>query len=129
MTIDEFITKHSLTMRSKHINKRPDDVMDDMPKGSRHYECSITNNYRTLTIYFTQGPAIKHDPELDDVLDCLRLDAEAGSLDPFEFMSEFGYDEPKKAKQVWEACARSRELLLDFLGEEALQELLECEGL
>jgi hypothetical protein len=44
-----------------------------------------------MTVYFSQGPAISREPTIEDVLDCLVLDA--SGADSFEdWCAEFGYD-------------------------------------
>ncbi len=52
-------------------------------------------------------------------------DAESALMSPFEFMREFGYDDPKLAERVYNACSEelsnaerivSRDELLELIG-------------
>lgn len=70
-------------------------------------------------------------PDLAEVLDSLRLDAECGGADSFEdFAAEYGYDEDsRKAEAIYRACQKIRSDLRRLLGSVAFTELLETERL
>lgn len=69
-TIEQFIAEHGLTMTSELVPENPN--MDDMPKGSQHYYCTIVmeSGEKSLSVYYSVGPHIvenwlfKHGPKV-----------------------------------------------------------------
>ena len=93
--------------------------MSDMPAGSYHYKVTLRFRRRTLTTYFSCGPAIDHEPTAADVLSCLCSDANAGAQDFDGFCSDFGYDtDSRKAEKAWRACQKMADRLPVFLGDD-----------
>lgn len=125
-----FMDKYNIVMaRAEQISKRPDHLMDDMPPGSTHWKVAFErwigeSKRSTISTYFSQGPAHKTSPTAEDVFSCLISDAEAGQYDPFEFMLEFGYTNPRQARRAWQACVLARQQMIEFLGEDLLEEAL-----
>lgn len=119
MEITEFIAKEKITFLPQFIETRPDGGMPDMPEGSTHWRVTFKRGRKTLTTYYTMGPAHRGDVEAADVLNSLALDAQ-GVLDCprfAEFAREYGYDEDsRKAESTFKACLRIKQKLERFLG-------------
>lgn len=125
-TVAEFMASHGITMTVQEIGDRPDGVMEDMPSGSSHWRC-VFRNGRTLTCYFSMGPAHVGPPEADHVLDALASDASLydNSRSFEEFAQEMGYSEDsRRAQRIYRACATQSRKLKQFLGEVDFQSLL-----
>jgi hypothetical protein len=129
-TIEQFVKKHGIHFDAHQIPSNPN--MSDMPTGSRHWSCTLRRNqgepFGTLTIPFSQGPAIIEDPTAEDILDCLASDASGieSSAETFEdWCGEYGYDtDSRKAEAIFNACVEQTERLRAFLTPEEFEELL-----
>jgi hypothetical protein len=92
-----------MRLTSVMVDSRHDSLMSD---SAVHYKCTLFNNGRQMTFYFSHGSAICHDPILSDVLESLESDSSVP--DTFEeFCSEFGYDvDSRKAESMFKACKK-----------------------
>lgn len=73
---------------------------------------------KTITRDYFMGPALKHEPTLMEVLECLINDAEAvADRMPEDFISDFGYEEDDRAHalKVYKACERTAKRLAEIL--------------
>lgn len=129
-TIQDFVNSRGIHFTATRIPSNPS--MTDMPTGSRHWSCVLRRNqgepFGTLTVPFSQGPAIKEDPTASDVLNCLALDASGieSSAGTFEdWCDEYGYDpDSRKAERIFNECLEQTQRLRQFLGDEAFEALL-----
>ena len=125
MTIQEFADSHGLTLYTEPTDHNPN-MSDDMD----HWKCRIRNDAgQTMTIIFSKG--LGHNgkkPEIDEVLDCIASDY---TTELFEtWASEYGYDtDSRSAERTWKACIKQSNRALRFLGQDALNQLLDCERL
>jgi len=131
MDVNEFARKHRVTMTATLVGSNPN--MDDMPAGSTHWSCELRRSLdvrgaqgrrlkRTLTTYFSMGPAHCKEPTVYDLLDCLASDACTIENAPTfeEFARDLGYDEDsRKAERIYKVCQKQTEKLRQFLGEDA----------
>jgi hypothetical protein len=126
-TLKAFIRQHRTTMLADWAERNPN--IDSMPPGLRQFRCTLRCGHRRMTVYFSQGPAIEHEPTVEDVLDCLASDA-AGAADTFEdWCAELGYDsDSRKAEQTYRLIREQSEKLAALLGP-AFGELLKVERL
>lgn len=64
------------------------------------------------------------EPKLNDIMDCLLSDyyAYLNARDVQDFMNEFGYEDEKQAKRIYEACGKQKEKLDDLFGGESVVE-------
>lgn len=121
-----FIRKHRIRMVAELTEANPN--MTDMPRGSNHWKCVLRCGRRSMTVPFSQGPAICREPTAEDVLDCMSSDASgyenARSFE--EWAGEYGYDtDSRKAERVWNAVERQSKGLRRLLGsDEAYKSLL-----
>lgn len=87
------------------------------------YRCVIKNNGKRFTFDFQCNK--KHDVKIEDVLDCLLLDASAyeQSADILDFSNEFGYKSYKEAEKAFNGCKRTYNALNRLFNESELNML------
>lgn len=126
MHIKQFIARHGITMTADWADRNPN--MDGDPEWARmasHWRCRLVKSRdrrRQLTVYFSQGPAHASNPKVDDVLDCLAMDAAAiENASSFEdWCSEYGYDtDSRRAERIYNVCRREAKRLKQFIGNDA----------
>ena len=124
-TVKHFIEENGIGFDAVMIDKRPDGLLDDMPKGSNHWKTVISHKRHKMTVYFSQGPAICHDPSCEDVLNCCASDAQS-CADSFEdFCGNMGYDtDSRKAEKIFKACQKMRDSLDRLLGDGLASKLI-----
>lgn len=124
-TIPEFIKENNISITSESIAENPNskDWVD-----ANHYKVKLKNGSKTMTIYFSQGLGITHEPDVPSVLNCLASDSTCESYTFNEFCDEFGYDSDSiKANETYKACLKNSKKLKKFLGVK-FNDLLECEA-
>lgn len=92
----------------------------------RLYKCIIKYNGRQYTFKYQCNA--KFTPELNDVMDCLLLDAfsYSDSKDIIDFANEFGYDiyeDRKHVKKIYNACKKTWNALNRLFTEEEIAEI------
>src|SRR3990167_8432953 len=105
INLEQFIARNRVRMSAEWADSNPN--MADMPGGSSHWKCKIKAGKRSMTVYFSQGPAHSREPTAADLLDCLASDA--STIDNArgfeEFCSELGYDtDSRKAERIFKVC-------------------------
>ncbi len=124
--LGRFVREQKVSMTAEWIAKRPDALMSDM-QGANHYRCILRVGGRQMTLYYSMGSAHTTAPTVEDVLNCLALDA-AGSFNAQNFedwASELGYDtDSRKAENIFKAMERQARKLQVLFGEPAYQQLL-----
>jgi len=124
MTIQEFIALHQVKFSAEWISRRSDGS-EWMP-GSSHWSCKFRCGRKSMTVEFSQGPAISGEPTCEDVLDCIASDVGGiKSARTFEeWASDLGFDaDSRKAEQTYKACELQGEKLDLLLGIEAAEQL------
>lgn len=72
MTIEEFIKKHNITIKSEQVGDNPN--FSDW-KDATHWKVTLKRPGKRVTIFFSQGLGFKGlPPELPGVLECLACD-------------------------------------------------------
>lgn len=126
MTLQQFIKKHRLRMESDLTDRNPNMDDDNWSRQATHWKCVIKRGRATMTVHFSQGPAVAREPELDDVLDSLASDS-ASYLNARGFedwAGEYGYDtDSRKAERTFSAVGKQVADLRRLLGQPALEEL------
>jgi len=126
MKISQFIKKHRLRIECELTDRNPNMADDEWARTATHWECVIKRGRDRMTVHFSQGPAVVHEPEIDEVLDSLASDA-AGYLNARDFddwASEYGYDtDSRRAERIFNAVGEQVTDLRRLLGQQALQEL------
>ncbi len=116
MTIKEFIEKYKLRIESEFIG-----VGHDNPefKNSDCYKVTISRPGHRMTFLFYHGIAIKHEPTLDKIIECLQSDASCADYDFEEFCSNLGYDEDnRRAERIYKAIQKETVRLKTFFGDD-----------
>jgi hypothetical protein len=124
MKLDEFISKHGISMTTRRADSNPS-MVDS--RDMNHYRVTIKAGRSRMTIPFSQGYGIKHDPELGNVLDCLASDASGfeNSRSFEDWAGDYGYDtDSRKAERTFMAVGKQSAKLKALLGEDAYSELL-----
>lgn len=123
-TMTEFIKNNNVTMTFEQADSNP--YISDMPSGSNHYKVTIKKNGKQFTTYYSQGPAIYHGPEIEDVLNCLALDSLSfeNARDFEDFANEFGYDtDSRRAEKIYRACEKTSKSMHRLFSDYQLEEL------
>ncbi len=127
MTIKAFAKRLGIEMDCTEVGENPN--MSGMPRGSRHYECVLRRGEDTgdaVTITYSMGPALEREPEVEDVLGCLAMDAStylnARSFE--EWAGELGFDaDSRKAERTYQAVGKQVSDLEGLIGKGGVQEL------
>jgi hypothetical protein len=101
------------------IIEGPNYTRDDQDWEHNAYIVRLKRAGRVLTTDWMQGLGIAHDPQPEDVLASLMLDASAyeNARDFSDFAADFGYDEDsRKAERIYAACGVTARKLRQFLG-------------
>lgn len=125
-TIADFIAQHGLSMSCQRTSSNPN--MADS-KDMDHWVCTLVNGEDTMRLVFSMGRGHKGaKPSLDEVLNCLALEA-MGVCETFEdWCNEYGYDTgSRKAEKTYDTICLQDHQLRRFLGEVAYTELLGAE--
>lgn len=124
-TIPEFIKDNNILISSELIAENPNnkDWVD-----ANHYKVKLKKGKKSMSLYFSQGFGITHEPDAPSVLDCLKSDAICDDLNFDDFCDEFGYDQDSiKAHKIYKACLKNTKKLKRFL-DNKFNDLLECEA-
>lgn len=120
MTTRAFVNKLRIRAEAEWADANPN--ITGMPGGSTHWRVRLYSaiTRRTMTVLFSQGPAISKEPEAVDVLDCLMNDAlgydKARGFE--DWCEEYGYDvDSRSAERTYKAVERERKQLARFLGD------------
>jgi len=116
----------------QYVDRNPHMATDNWQ--ANHYKVTlrarIGGKRKQYTVYFSQGYGIHHDPQCEDILDCLASDAQGVECarDFEDWASEYGYDtDSRKAEQTFKACQREADKLRKFLGYDIYNSLLNAE--
>lgn len=93
---------------------------DDWPDANP-YTITIHYQRRAMTVPFYTGPAWSREPDLDDVMECLRSDA-AGVINAScfeEWADDLGFDsDSRRAEATYRQVQRQTEELRRLLGDD-----------
>lgn len=110
----------NVTMTAEQIDERTDiasTYFDDY--NANHYKLTLKNGKKRMTVYYTQGSAITHEPELEGVLESLFLDASDIDEDFKYWCGTYGYDTDSiTAHNVYKVCKKQTAKLHALLGED-----------
>ena len=125
MRATAFIDKYGVTLDTEFLGEQ---VNAD---GWGHHAYGVTLSYKqegktkSVTTSFRMGLALCREPDLKDVLISLSLDMLYVDYDAFSFMADLGYDNPDRAREVFDEIqslktklslwVRSAQMWEDFL--------------
>lgn len=126
LSMKGFARYHGITMTSEMIGERPDMPLDKLTGKERewqrtayHYKCILRCKRRQFTVYFSMGPAIGHEPEIKDLLDCLASDIGTflNTRNFEEWAGEFGYDtDSRSAERTYKLIGKQKDGMQRLLG-------------
>jgi hypothetical protein len=126
MKVRDIIKKYRLRMESELTGSNPNMADDEWARAATHWKCTIKRGRGRMIVFFSQGPAIVHEPSLEELLDTLGSDA-SGYLNARGFedwASEYGYDpDSRRAERMWKAVGQQVADLRRLLGDGGIEEL------
>jgi hypothetical protein len=123
-TLKQFIKDNDIKMTVKRIDERKDIKWND----ANHFKCTLKNGSKSISINFSQGFGIKNDPEIDSVLDALKIDFVDG-LSFQDFCLDFGYPTDSiSALKTYKACLKNTDKVKKLFNG-SLDNFLNCERL
>ena len=117
MLMKEFVKRHGITMTTESWHENPN---FDGSEQMHHYRCELTKDGSRMKLFYSMGLGLKGRPTVEDVLECLALDAVSydNTADFEDWANELGYsDDSIKACRTYKAVKRQTEALKKFLGE------------
>jgi hypothetical protein len=127
-TVAAFINRHGIRADARWADDNPNAL--DMAPGSSHWRVTLRNRAgRQMTVPFSMGPALSHEPTAREVLSCLIDDAASAEYARSfeEWADELGFDpDSRKAERTYRAVERQSAQLRRFLGD-AYQDALTVE--
>jgi len=100
--------------------------MDDS-KNMDNFYVTLSRQQKVMSLYFSQGRAIKEPPTLESILECLVNEAITveSSDDLQDWAEQLGYDpDDKKTKRTYNIIKKHIKELKNLLGDENYQTLL-----
>jgi hypothetical protein len=123
-TLKQFIKSNDIKMTVKKIDERKDIKLDN----ANHFKCTLKNGNQSISINFSQGYGIKNEPELDSVLNSLKIDF-IDDLSFQDFCLDFGYPTDSiSALKTYKACLKNTDKVKKLFNG-SLNNFLECESL
>jgi hypothetical protein len=124
-TMKAFVRKNKITIDSVMVGENPNFDADPKWQGY-HYKVTLKYKKKQMTIYFSMGIGLDHEPKAEEVLDCLSSDSSSVENNNFEdWCRDLGYDtNSRKAEKIYKICQKQAEKLEKFLGKELYKELL-----
>lgn len=125
-TIEDFIHTYGITATVEYADSNPNMTVsggDTM----HHWLVTLRRGKRTMAVPFSQGSALRDEPTVEDVLDCLASDSSAvlTARSFEEWCSDFGLDtDSRKAYSTYTVCHTQALKLARFLGDGPMEELL-----
>lgn len=126
--LEQFIREQRITAKARWADSNPHMSDQKWAQTANHWKVVLRRQGKRLTIPFSQGSAITHEPTAEDVLDCLASDSagiENARGDFEEWAREYGYGtDSRTAEREFKLCEKQAEKLKAFLGDGAYEELL-----
>ena len=123
-TLTKFVKNNDIKMTVKRIDERKDLEWKD----ANHFKCTLKNGNKSISIYYSQGYGIKNEPELESVLNSLKIDF----LDEMSFQDfclDFGYPTDSiSALKTYKACLKNTDKVKKLFNG-SLDNFLDCESL
>lgn len=122
-TLKDFIKENNIRMSYERVEENPNMNWSS----ARHYKTILKMDNRQMTVYFSMGLGLSHEPTIEEVLDCIAMDSFSYlNDDSFEdFCKEFGYDIfNKQHKKVYDNIMKQGKKAEKFLTRPLLEELV-----
>lgn len=135
MTHKELAEKYNIKLTVTRVPFRTD-FNNEWDSQAKHfmYKLEVTqgDNFGAVMIgQYSQGSAIKGQPQIDDILNSLALDTKGIESTSFELWAgDYGYSEDSiKALETYKACLNEYKELKKLFGVKGLEELYAIESL
>jgi len=120
MTMQQFVNRYHVRASAKWADSNPNMIGEWKDHGASHWRVTLKHQGRQMTVPFSQGSAISHEPTAEDVLGCLVSDASgfenARSFE--EWCSEYGYDtDSRTAERTYQIIEKQAEKVKRLLGD------------
>jgi hypothetical protein len=134
MDFNQFCRRHHIRAEAVMVDENPN--MSDMPEGSYHWKVTLKrpgrgfggSDRKQLTVPFSMGPALDHEPEAHEVLSCLVSDSFGADEDFEGWAANLGYDpDSRKAEKIWHAVRAQTKRLRQFLSGDLFDLAQHCE--
>lgn len=93
--------------------------LDEWQQKAHPYTVTLKYDRKQMTTAFFMGPALSHEPTLEDVMPCLLMDyySYQNNTDFEDFCNEFGYDsDSRKAESTYKAVCKNGKKLENLFG-------------
>jgi len=124
LTLKQFINRNGITCESVMVDSNPH---MEGSENMDNYKSTLRFGRHQLTVPFSMGVALCHEPTPEDVLECLASDSASieNARDFDDWCSEFGYDtDSRKAERTYNVCQTQAGKLKRFLGDDLYKTLL-----
>jgi len=120
-SISQFCNKYGITLDAEWTERNPN--MADGKYPMTHWRVTLkrANPRRQMTVIFSMGMAHTGQPGVDDVMNCLLMDASGMEYaENFEdWANEYGYDpDSRTAEHIYESTRQQTAKLRQFLGDQ-----------
>lgn len=132
-SVYQLAKKHNITLSCQPAENNPNFMGDsEWMKRAHHWKVTLKKNRKQMTIYFSMGMLRYEEPQIDEVLDCLKMDFFSIKNERTfeEWACSLGYEiDSLRAYKSWLVSKKQARRFEKFMGKEALEELEECEAL
>ena len=102
-----------------------EDYKDEWKKTANKYKARITYNKKSMTTSFYTGSGWEKDPELEDILGSILLDATYLDYSFEDFANEMGYDpDSRTAEKIYKDIQKQAKKINRIFSKEEQEELL-----
>lgn len=127
MNIRTFIKKYNVRVAScTAVNENPN---NRGWRDANHYKVTLRCRNRQMTLFFSQGYGIDHEPDPYSIFCCLVSDTWSVRNTPSfeEWARDLGYDpDSRTAEKTFKACEKQAEKVEKFFGD-LFDEFLQCQ--
>ena len=132
-TIHALIDRHNLSMSCEPANGNPHIVEEsEWSKRAHHWKLTLKKKRKQMTVYFSMGMLRYEEPNLAEVLECLKMDFfSIRNEQTFEdWASSLGHDNDSlRAYKSWLITKKQANRFEKFMGKEAMNDLECCRDL
>lgn len=128
MQISDFIKNNKMSMTVESVDHNPSLARDDdWAKTAHHYYVTVRFKKEKVELYYSMGAALTDEPMLDDVLNCLSMDAQSIQGRSFEeWCLDLGENaDSRRAYTTYGLIQAQTNALKKMLGVERFTTLLE----
>lgn len=125
-TVQEWVERHGITLDAELIHERPDGLGDNFSDGARHFRARLINgDGNSMTVYFSQGPAVTGWPTARRIVNSLGMDIASvrnHEGDKWGWMEEMG-GASERMEAAWTLIQEQAEALERLTSAEAVERL------